>query len=661
MQIKLIILALLLSSAGLAQDCYWQQEAHYQIDVELNDENNILSGSENLNYINHSPDILNEVYLHLYWNAFQPNSMMDVRSRNILDPDSRVGDRIFHLKPEEMGYTKIKKAWINGTEIVHETIGTILKLSDFSIEPLESVMIRIEFETQVPVQIRRSGRDNKQGISYTMTQWYPKVAAYDQHGWHIDQYVGREFYGEWGSFDVCITMDSSYVLAGTGVLQNQSQLSQAFGYTNEDNTLDTTRYTSDLAKNTWHFRADLVHDFAWAADPDFTHQIVDIENGKSLHFFYQEADNENKGWEKLMTDMPKAFALAVEKFGDYPYEQYAFIQGGDGGMEYPMCTMIKGSSRGTAIHELMHSWYQGMLATNELWHEWMDEGFTVWASGEIEHILNNKKGSVNHTGSRKNYQRLVDNALEEPICNHADMYKTNFGYGVSAYSKGALFLENLAYIIGRDQLYNTLKVYHQLWAFKHPEPKDFMRVAEQVSGMNLDHFWIDWTKTIKHIDYGFRSIAWNADGKVSLILERVGEMAMPLELIVEKKTGEKILYYFPLLQTYGRKSDFHYVDQVNQYQPLPWTHPVMTFDINENLGDISNIQIFPTENIPDVERIDNAIDFKDLDLDLKEANYQIEPKTVVEIKVEKIKEKGKKKKKIKKRIETKVLKYKLVD
>lgn len=604
---SLISIMLLLGAFNLsAQNGYWQQDVSYKMDIDLDVESNTFTGKEYISYTNNAPNALKKMYLHLYWNAFQPNSLMDERSRSIKDPDSRVGDRIVHLEEDEIGITQIRSVRYDGQNLPFKITGTILEIEGINIASGQTVEFELDFDTQVPIQIRRSGRDNKQGIRYTMTQWYPKIAAYDVNGWHIDQYVGREFYGEWSDFDVCITLDDSYTVAGTGNLQNVTKLSNNFGYDKIDGELELGRYSTDQGENTWHFKANNVHDFAWASDPNYEHKKVNLKTGQQLHFFYQQDDNKNEGWEKLMEDMPEVFSIANAKFGRYPYKQYSFIQGGDGGMEYPMCTMVKGSGRSTAIHELMHSWYQGMLATNELWYEWMDEGFTSWASGEIAHIINDKEGAVNHQRAKESYQRLVDLNLEEPICNHADMYHTNYGYGVSAYSKGTLFLENLQYVVGRDNLYTILKEYHNQWAFKHPTPENFIRIAEEVSGMNLDHFFIDWTKTVKHIDYGIKRIKKEGD-KTFITIANQGEMAMPLEILVEKKSGEKTIYYAPLLQMYGRKTQFDADVKVIELDAIPWTRPFFNLVLTEKTADIKSIRIFGNENIPDVEELDNKI------------------------------------------------------
>lgn len=643
---KIALFLLFVPFLGIAQTQYWQQKVHYTMDFDLDVESNQYTGKQKVQYINQSPDVLNEVYFHLYFNAFQPNSMMDIRSRTVLDPDKRVGNRIAGLKADEIGFIQIPTLSQNGKILSTETIGTLLKVKTNPINPGDTVYFEMDVLAQVPKQIRRSGRDNKEGIRYTMTQWYPKMAVYDVDGWHIDQYIGREFYGEWGSFDVCITIDKDYILGGTGEVQN------AGSFVNTDihsydlspkSHYNQKRYSKDMSKNTWHFYAENVHDFAWAADPDFKHDVVEIPNTKQkLHFLYEDAD---EGWKTLQKDMPKVLQQAKVWFGDYPYPQYSFIQGGDGGMEYPMCTMVKGSSRGTAIHELMHSWYQGMLATNELWYEWMDEGFTTWSSTELEHYFgwqNSNTTYADHSGSVRSYKRINEYNLEEPLGTHADMYHTNMGYGVAAYSKGALFLENLSYIIGKEQTRKTLRAYYKKWAFKHPKPLDFIRIAEEISGVNLDHFFKNWTQTTKKIDYGIYQVSWE-ENTTRVTLIRKGQMPMPLELEVSLKDGRKFLYYIPLLQMYGRKQDFPLFEKVIQLQAVPWVSPVVNLELDFKAEEIERLKLFPNSFVPDIFLLDNEFDFKDLRVN-KKAHYTLEIKQEKK-KVKYRDSKGKKRKK----------------
>ena len=208
-----------------AQADRWQQHAEYKMNIDMDESAHQYAGDMELTYTNNSPEALDVVFFHLYFNAFQPGSMMDVRSRTIEDPDPRVGDRIFNLSQEETGWIKVKGVKMDGKKCSMDEQGTILRV-DLP-RPIKSgakVKFELVWDAQVPLQIRRSGWMNKEGIEFSMTQWYPKMCEYDYQGWHSNPYIGREFHGVWGNFEVNITMNGKYTIGGTGVLQNPTHL-----------------------------------------------------------------------------------------------------------------------------------------------------------------------------------------------------------------------------------------------------------------------------------------------------------------------------------------------------------------------------------------------------------------------------------------------------
>lgn len=208
---------------------YWQQHVDYKMNVTMDVTNYQYTGTQQLVYTNNSPDVLTRVYYHLYFNAFQPGSEMDVRSQTIADPDSRVGDRIGKLKPDEIGFLNVTSLKQNGIILNYDVVGTVLQVQLHEpIQPGEKVTFDMVFNGQVPVQIRRSGRNSAEGVALSMTQWYPKLAEYDFEGWHADPYIGREFHGVWGDFDVTINIDKNYVVGGTGYLQNPNEIGHGY-------------------------------------------------------------------------------------------------------------------------------------------------------------------------------------------------------------------------------------------------------------------------------------------------------------------------------------------------------------------------------------------------------------------------------------------------
>ncbi|SNT38646.1 Peptidase family M1 [Ekhidna lutea] len=585
-------------SSGFAQE-YWQQRVEYQMDIDFDVENHQFTGNQTLNYFNNSPDTLKRVFYHLYFNAFQPNSMMDVRSRTIEDPDSRVRDRISKLDNSEIGYHKVLSLNQDGEEAEYKIEGTVLEvILAKPLLPGSSTVLNMNFQSQVPLQIRRSGRDNAEGIDYSMAQWYPKMAEYDERGWHAHPYVAREFYAPWGDFTVNISIDKDYIIAGTGVLQNANEI----GYGYEDEGVNVKRKGKKL---TWKFEAKNVHDFVWAADPDYTHTTAQVSGGPTLHFFHQKGAK-TEAWNELPGLTVQAFEYIEENFGEYPYPHYSIIQGGDGGMEYPMATLITGhrsinSLLGVTIHEALHSWYQGLLATNESYYAWMDEGFTEYAETKTMASINNNQ---NPWGSKyKAYIYLANSGKEEPMSTHSDHYSTNFAYSLAAYTKGAVALAQLNYIIGETATASALKKYYYLWRFKHPDMYDWIRVFEKESELELDWYLDYWVNTTHTIDYAVDSVN-EADGKTTVTLKREGKMPMPMDVYVTFADGTKKIYYAPLVMMRGEKENESELERI----VLPdwsWTHPSYQFTIDTPLSEITSIEIDESRYMADVNRENN--------------------------------------------------------
>jgi len=667
---KAVFLSLfLLSTISLfAQPDRWQQRIKYNINVDMNVQTNQYKGKQSIQYWNNSPDTLHRVFFHLYWNAFQPNSMMDQRSRRqgtIQVPrgrstDPRVRDRILYLKEDEIGYQKILSLQMNGVPQKYSVEETILEVPlTQPILPKQKVVFDLDFEAQVPLQVRRSGRDNPQtGVRYSMSQWYPKICEYDYEGWHPTPYVAREFYGVWGDYEVKITIDKKYMIGGTGYLQNANQI--GFGY-EEPGTKVVQPAGSTL---TWHFIAPNVHDFMWAADPEYAHLTRTIANGPVIHVLYNRdtamlrgqynglSENDKKGynysvekyiqnyddrWKQIADAAVLVLPFIEKKFGAYPYKQYSFVHGGDGGMEYPMSTLIVSASLGTAFHEWMHSWYQGMMGTNESEYAWMDEGFTTYAStlvnkyyttelniqpqqntagtGTHKKILidslarsNPYIGQANpHDDSYDGYYALAASHLEEPLTTHADHFETNFAYSLASYSKGAVFLEQLGYIVGAQVRDKILMEYYNEWRFRHPNVNDFIRVAEKVSDMKLDWYKEYFVNTTKTIDYGIDSL-WEEAGKTKIRLRRLGYMPMPVDVMVQFKDGSKLMAYVPMYLMFGQKPDEDASIPRTVYEPWKWTSPQYTFEINRKITDLKLIEIDPSLRMADIDRKNNRLE-----------------------------------------------------
>lgn len=605
------ILTISISTTTNAQADRWQQSIKYKMDIDMDVKKNQYKGKQYIQYVNNSPDTLYKVFYHMYFNAFQPNSMMDVRSRTIADPDRRVGSRIEGLTKDEIGYIKVKMLKHQGEEVEYEMVGTILEVTlNEPIEPRSSTLFEMDYEAQIPLQVRRSGRDNAEGVKFSMAQWYPKMANYDYQGWSANPYVGREFYGIWGDYNVTIHIDKKYVVGATGQLQNMDEIGYGYG---------KVKSKEKKGKITYKFLAENVHDFAWGADPDYTHETYQIIDGPLLHFLYQPGEKTTENWQNLPRAMAAAYKWMSARYGKYPYDNYYFVQGGDGGMEYPQLTLITGersygSLVGVSIHEWMHSWYQMVLATNEALYPWMDEGFTSFGSTETMNYLKQEgiiPGEIAENpflGAFNGQANIALSGFEEPLSTHADHYTTNRAYGVGSYIKGQVFLKQLEYVLGKVAFDKALLDYYDTWKFKHPNPNDFIRVFEKNSGLELDWYKEYMVNTTHYIDYALDTIVLNRKYKgASIELSRIGKMPMPLDVLVETQAGKKYMYNIPLQIMRGAKpKDDAGIDGYTVVEDWPWTNPTYSLKVPHKIGDIKKITIDPNTGMVDVDRMNNV-------------------------------------------------------
>ena len=633
--LTLLISGFLFISSMDAQSSRWQQRVKYTMNIDVDANKNRFAGKQKLEYTNNSPDALKKVFYHLYYNAFQPNSSMDVRSnqlgRNIIngkpDWDSRVTDRISKLKEDEIGYQKIISLKMNGVSQPFKYDETILEVTlTQPIAAKAKVVFEMEFEAQIPIQIRRTGRDNPTtGVRYSMSQWYPKICEYDYEGWHPTPYVAREFYGVWGDFDVTIAIDKSYKLGGTGVLVNDKEI--GWGYDEPGSALKPT----EKAKRSWHFVGNNVHDFVWAADPDYIHLVRKMPNGGPIfHVIYNYKNNDLKNdtaWNTVADAAVFTLPFIESKFGKYPYPQYSFIQGGDGGMEYPMATLLIGPSLGTVFHELMHTWYQMILGTNESINAWMDEGFADFSSAYVSAFYRDNFTKIKYknnpayiktldsvasilplvvSGSYRSYYYLAKSDYQEPLTTHADHFETNLGYSISSYSKGAVFMEQLGYVVGAEMRDKILMEYYNQWRFKHPNSNDFIKLAEDMSGIKLDWYKEYWCNTTKTIDYGIDSL-WEEGGVSKIRLIRKGKVPMPIDFRLSFKDGSTEMHYIPLNLMYGSKASENTGESREEHAAWKWTHPTYIIEFKKRLTDLKKAEIDPSKRMADIDLRSNLL------------------------------------------------------
>jgi hypothetical protein len=345
---------------------------------------------------------------------------------------------------------------------------------------------------------------------------------------------------------------------------------------------------------------------------------------------YKNATNNPRNdtaWKEVADAAVVVLPFMEKRFGPYPYKQYSFIHGGDGGMEYPMGTLLVGPGLGTVFHEWMHSWYQMMLGSNESLYAWMDEGFTDWATNLVsdhyrdsvtrKRILNNPVAlksmdssaallPLSHNDSYEGYFALAKSGLEEPLSTHADHYNTNFAYSLASYSKGAVFMEQLGYITGAQTRDAILLEYYRQWRFKHPSVNDLMRIAEKVSKMKLDWYKEYWVNSTKTIDYGIDSL-WEDGGKTLIRLRRIGKMPMPIDLLIELKDGSKQLCYIPQYLMFGEKPVEDPMIPRKVFPAWKWTHPDYVLAIDAKIRDLKSLEIDPSQRMADMERGNNLL------------------------------------------------------
>lgn len=583
-----------------AQNCTWQLKAKYDIHFDLDHENHRFIGSQKVILYNSSPDTLEEIFFHLYFNAFQPESEMDQRSQWLPDPDPRIGKRISKLTPDEIGSIYINKALHLDNPLTIEHLGTIVKIQlDRRCAPEDSLEIDLQYHGQVPVQIRRSGRNNREGIEYSMAQWYPKLCQYDCKGWHTEPYIAREFYGIFAEYMVSLTLDKSFCLGFTGLLLNPGA----------DNC---GRPENPNKKNqlTWQIQASNVHDFVWTADKEYQRNVHKRQNGVLIETLHQPHTEINPQWQKLPVIVDSAMNFIETHYGPYAYPKFSILQGGDGGMEYPMATLITGkrplvSLVGVTIHELLHSWYQGMIATNEQLYAWMDEGFTSYVEAETInylkriHLLPGSELDNPQLDNMRNYENFIKSGMEESLVTPSDYFNTNKAYGMAAYSKGAICLDMLNYIVGDEAFNQGMLQYYWKFRFKHPTPDDFFRVMEKSSKMELDWFQHYFVHTTQQINYTIDSV-FHAHGKLNIIIRNKGQFPIPIELNVKLKDHSEILCYIPLDLQRGEKQ-FSPIQNVVKFKPWKWTQEYYTIQLDVQTNQLFSMGLYVSNQIPDVD------------------------------------------------------------
>ena len=550
---------------------YWQQDVDYTMEVRLNTKTHTIAGRENLNYYNNSPDTLAFVYFHLYQNSFKKGSYLDLLRRTNGDYS------IAKLSQKEEGGTRILKITDGLDRALKVSIdNTIMKVVlNRPLLPGDSTRFKIEFTTHFSKIPHRMKYNPSHGFDqFTATQWYPKISVYDRRfGWTTDQHLGHEFYGEFGTFDVKITLPQEFIVGATGYLLNRNEvlppeLMEKLKIENFKNKPFGEKPSVivphvDGKTKTWHYRAVNVHDFAWTADPSYRIGEVTLKSGVRVYAFARE-------WKASKWQDAAKFAAAViqtysRDIGPYGYHKM-IVADADEGMEYPMITMDGGESPryyGLFAHEEGHNWFYGMLGNNETYRAFEDEGFTQFlTSWSMERLVGRKidqktkkfpfKGvSRDRYRNFMAYLGIARLGYDAQLTTHSDWFENSVGYNSYrlVYYKTFTMLYNLQYVLGDSLFLKTLQKYFATWKFRHPYELDFRNVAIHTTHKDLNWFFDEWLNFTWSLDYAVKGVKNKKtdDGYLAEILvKRKGQMIMPIDLELTLADGSKKMVTIPV-------------------------------------------------------------------------------------------------------------------
>lgn len=558
---------------------YWQQDVLYKIDALLNDTMNKVTGKEHITYFNNSPDTLHELYLHLYQNAFQPGSYYDKLNR-----ENGITPRFGFYEKRKLN-TEIKSVKVNKKTAGIWIDNTIMKVFlDYAIAPGDSVALDIDFNSYFDngSMRRRMKLFTHDGVKhFDCVHWYPRICVYDRKsGWNTDQHLDKEFYGDYGKYDVNITIPSYYVLDGTGILQNPEtampdELREKLDVKNfaNDSMISANHIGIDkgMGYKTWHFTANNVHDFAFTADPSY--RIGETWwNGIKCEILVQEQNA--PGWQNSADYVAEVVKIYSRDFGLYIYPKIIAADARDG-MEYPMLTLDGGmepTHHGVIAHEVGHNWFFGQVGNNETYRAFLDEGFTQfiesWSMERIEgyyagnypdkHKYINAHKTIIPKREKSVYGSYIRTAIQEDettLNTHSSDFNSAIGHGGGyglVYYKTATMLYNLQYVLGDSLFRQAMHHYFEQWKTCHPYPEDFRNSISRFTHCNLNWFFDEWLETSKTCDYEVQKIKLDSAGYYSITLKRNGKMQMPIDFTVFTKNGKKLSYYIP--NTYFQKS-----------------------------------------------------------------------------------------------------------
>ena len=600
------------SASGKPGHNYWQNRADYNLNVSLNEEKNEISGTSEITYTNNSFDNLEFLWLQLDQNLFKKDS----RGSSLLPMSgSRYGDSTSQF---EGGYT-IKSVQIDGKD-AHYTISDTRMQIDLANE-LKSrggkVKIKVEYSFVSPQYgaDRMGVEPTKNGKIYTMAQWFPRVAVYDDiMGWNTLPYLGAgEFYLEYGDVTANITVPASHYVVGSGELLNQTevytkdQIKKWDQAKNSEKTVvirsaDEVNNADKTAKGTktWKFKMQNTRDFAWASSTAFILDAarIDLPSGKkSLAISAYPVESDGQAAWGRSTEYTKASIEHYSKqWYEYPYPAAVNVAGNEGGMEYPGIVFCHMNSKGEGLwgvtdHEFGHIWFPMIVGSNERVNGWMDEGFNTFINDISTKEFNNgeyyKKQSLQRMSGY-----LFGEGLEPVTTQPDNMRERNIGV-LLYYKPGAGMTVLRETILGEEKFDKALRQYIKYWAFKHPTPEDFFRTMENVSGEELSWFWRGWFLNKWTIDQAINSVKYvDGDYKKGVIIkvENLGQLPMPTTVQINFKDGTSQEVKLPI-EVWKRNTEW-------------------TFKVPSN-KEVATVKLDPKGALPDIDLKNNTFNMAD--------------------------------------------------
>lgn len=598
-----------LTAQANSKRAYFQQEVNTTMDVILDDTKHTLEGDIQIEYINNSPNTLNEIYMHLWANAYKDRNTAFARQQ------LKAKKRKFHYAPEEeRGNFSNISFKVDGKAVKtseHEGMADVLRLQlNSPLKPGARITIETPFLLKIPASFSRLGHV---GTSYQMTQWFPKPAVYDRDGWHPMPYLNMgEFYSEFGSYDVTITLPQNYVVAATGQLRTDEEMQflyKRMAYTNEhrNDTMRSTEFpASSPIMKTIRYTAENVHDFAWFADKRFYVEKgeVVIPNGKIVETYVYYTDVEKSLWQDALSYVDRSVKFYSEKVGNYPYPHATAVQSAlsaGGGMEYPMITVIGQMNEAKALdqvitHEVGHNWFYGILGFNERDYPWLDEGINSYYDHRYmqkyyEHkdleipFLKSILGTVPYSEMQIALMTQIRRGQDQAPSLHAASFD-NVNYFFSCYEKPALAFEFLEEYMGKEKFDGIMKSFYRQWEFKHPGPDDFIQHFKQESKEDLSWFFDGYIYSTKEVNYALQSVKREND-KIQLKIKNKGKIAPPFPITAYKDGKAVQTKWYPAIE---KSANIDFPDGSYDYFVIDSSYTMLDVHLKNNFKKQSGIK-----------------------------------------------------------------------